>query len=107
MAPEGPSGNLCASSSPNGATATHLVTFLIFGSFFAQKHGSQGGGGGFSKLFVTRRRALRGNPHQKSELQETEGLKSQFLNFLARVLEAKLLRHDMPSGRSKKIDRTV
>ena len=39
MAPGGPWEHFCAINAPNGATATHLVTFLIFGSFFAQKHG--------------------------------------------------------------------
>ena len=38
MAPGGTSESICASSAPNGATATHLVTFLMFGLFFAQKH---------------------------------------------------------------------
>ena len=38
MAPGGPWEHLCASSAPNGATATHFVTFLIFGLFSAQKH---------------------------------------------------------------------
>ena len=38
MAPGGPWLSPPAIFTPNGATATHLVTFLIFGVIFAQKH---------------------------------------------------------------------
>ena len=39
MAPGGPGLQNPAPNAPNGATATHLVTFLIFGVFSVQKHG--------------------------------------------------------------------
>ena len=84
-------------NAPNGATATHLVTFLIFGSFLPRNDGKRGvgvvfpspsgpGGApfgetltrnptfGISKPFGTRRGALRGNPHQKSDFWDFQAL---------------------------------
>ena len=44
MAPGGPWEHFCAISAPNGATATHLVGWLVFGSFlvdFGRQDGAE------------------------------------------------------------------